>query len=804
MRQLVPAVIALGVSLVALVPAPAADPAKADDLVEKVRSAIQKGQRFLREQQALKDGSWEDGSPISRVFPGGRTALALLALLETGVPVKDPAVQKGLAYLRTVRPARTYVVALQTMVLSRVMGKGDRELVKRNVAWLLKSRLKDGWTYNYSEERATAVKGDNSNTQYALLGLHAALEAGVPVDRKALDELQKFYVKTQIKGGDNAGAWVYRPNDKLDPKYNWPCMTMTTAGLCGLIITGMDLHTSQEKLDDATGVAENCGQYRDNKHVRAALSWIGNHFRPLTKEDYAGFAPPFYCLYGIERAGRLSGERHFGGQDWYRVGARFLVNTQDKERGSWQGTGEEAKNDKWPIVATSFALMFLGKGQAPVLITKFAWGSSRNEGWNNKHNELRHLVEYASRDLFQGTPLTWNIFDVRTQEAASNEAMRKLASGLLESPIVFLNGHDLSSMTYRDKAILKEYLDNGGFLFVEACCGNETFDKQFRKLLTATDPLLFPDDELKPLPPEHPLWNASGKPSSPRDFPLLGIVKGCKTVLVYSPKPISGYWEANALRSERGRKAFRLGANVIAYATGMELPDPRGRSIEIAAVPKDFKAKEGQVRAAQLRYSRENWQPAPRAFRNLIDAAKKAGAKVPLEVKPLRLSDESLKEDHRFLFYMHGRQSFKIVKKDWDGVYLNLKTGSTLLADACCGSKEFDESFRKLMEQMWEVEKLKLEPILPNDPLFSKELNGEAIVTVRRRSEGPGGKGIMPFRKVAPALEGIKYNGRWVVIYSRYDLGCALERHKAIDCLGHDFASALRLGKAALLYAMKE
>ncbi|HTU91400.1 MAG TPA: DUF4159 domain-containing protein, partial [Gemmataceae bacterium] len=59
------------------------------------------------------------------------------------------------------------------------------------------------------------------------------------------------------------------------------------------------------------------------------------------------------------------------------------------------------------------------------------------------------------------------------------------------------------------------------------------------------------------------------------------------------------------------------------------------------------------------------------------------------------------------------------------------------------------------------------------------------------------------YRELAPALEGIKYNGRWVVIYSKYDLGCALERHKSSDCLGHDYDSAVRLGRAAVLYALK-
>jgi len=56
---------------------------------------------------------------------------------------------------------------------------------------------------------------------------------------------------------------------------------------------------------------------------------------------------------------------------------------------------------------------------------------------------------------------------------------------------------------------------------------------------------------------------------------------------------------------------------------------------------------------------------------------------------------------------------------------------------------------------------------------------------------------------VAPYLEGIKIDGRWAVIYSKYDIGCALEKHQSSDCLGHDHASALRLASAAVLYAMQ-
>jgi hypothetical protein len=54
--------------------------------------------------------------------------------------------------------------------------------------------------------------------------------------------------------------------------------------------------------------------------------------------------------------------------------------------------------------------------------------------------------------------------------------------------------------------------------------------------------------------------------------------------------------------------------------------------------------------------------------------------------------------------------------------------------------------------------------------------------------------------KMDPHLEGIQIDGRWVVLYSKYDLGCALERNTSADCVGYDHASALRIATAAVLY----
>src|SRR5262245_61151655 len=83
-------------------------------LVDRVREAIDRGVRYLREEQR-PDGSWEvDAACMAN--PGGWSSLTMLALLNAGVSPEDPAVANGLRYLRTLKPARTYVVGLQTMV----------------------------------------------------------------------------------------------------------------------------------------------------------------------------------------------------------------------------------------------------------------------------------------------------------------------------------------------------------------------------------------------------------------------------------------------------------------------------------------------------------------------------------------------------------------------------------------------------------------------------------------------------------------------------------------------------------------
>jgi hypothetical protein len=276
---------------------------------------------------------------------------------------------------------------------------------------------------------------------------------------------------------------------------------------------------------------------------------------------------PLYCLHALAQVGRLTGYRYFGEHDWYQAGARYLLSTQ-KADGSWQSSG---RFEQSAVISTAFALLFLAEGQKPVLVVKLAYGKADSTDWNNKRSDVRNLVSFTSRELFKGQPLAWQVCDIRGRPEVDDKTRRRLAAKLRAAAVVFVSGH-VGAPDGNEEALLKEYLDQGGFVLAEACCGDQRFDKDFRSLIKR----LFPDAPLKPLRPDHPLWRAAGKcQMSPKDFPLEGIEKDGRVVVVYSPKPLANAWAGNERDKPRGREAFRAGAAVLAYATGLK--PPRGR-----------------------------------------------------------------------------------------------------------------------------------------------------------------------------------------------------------------------------------
>jgi hypothetical protein len=231
------------------------------------------------------------------------------------------------------------------------------------------------------------------------------------------------------------------------------------------------------------------------------------------------------------------------------------------------------------------------------------------------------------------------------------------------------------------------------------------------------------------------------------------------------------------------------------------MPKPRLTKVEVADDKEERRVPRGFLKVAQVHHEGD-WQPAPRAMPNLMRHLRaEHKLDVTLQTEDIRLNSPDLFQ-YKFL-YMHGRRAFEVDANDVENLRGNLKTGGLLFADACCGKAEFDRAFRAFAAKLFPD--AKLEPIPVTDALYGGEVNGAPVLGVRVRRERPDGQGAeAEFRDAPPFLEGVKLNGRWVVIYSKYDIGCALEKHASSDCKGHDHASALRLGVAAVLYALKK
>ena len=98
---------------------------------------------------------------------------------------------------------------------------------------------------------------------------------------------------------------------------------MTCAGISGLVITG--LHRDQGREVLVSDAIQHCGEGRGMVELKRATAWLSDHFF-VGQNLGTGPRGKYYYLHGLERAGRLTGQRFFGNHDWYREGAEELVD----------------------------------------------------------------------------------------------------------------------------------------------------------------------------------------------------------------------------------------------------------------------------------------------------------------------------------------------------------------------------------------------------------------------------------------------------------------------------------------------
>ena len=180
--------------------------------------------------------------------------------------------------------------------------------------------------------------GDNSNTQYALLGLRACLDAGIAIPADVLPLAEGWWIKDQ-KGANDVkkdGGWGYsfggRPGLRAAPSGAMVAGGISSIAICCAYTNRpWKAHPSLVK-----GVAWLINNYAIDKH-------------PDNQDDKRKWL--YYFLYSLERAGVLSSLEKFGPHEWYPEGAQYILSNQ-KPDGSWA-------DDFDPVAETCFAILFL-------------------------------------------------------------------------------------------------------------------------------------------------------------------------------------------------------------------------------------------------------------------------------------------------------------------------------------------------------------------------------------------------------------------------------------------------------------
>ena len=767
--------------IVAVLLALVATPVRGDVSADQVRRSIRGGIGYLKKDQKV-NGSWTDHPG----YPGGVTALCTLAMINAGVPVSDPAVQRALKYVRSLgKPRMVYSTSLITMFLCAAEPDKDATLIRLNVDWLEKIQIKTGpyrGSWAYSERNIT---GDNSNSQFALLALHEAERAGVKVKESTWHSARDYWLSMRKEDG----SWGYV---KGEPSTG----SMTCAGIASLLITSGKVHQGDAKVQG--GTVQCCGAQSNDEPLRQALDWLGAKFSvERNPNPYSGLRANldqrhlYYYLYGVERVGRLSGNRFIGLHDWFRAGAEFLVGAQDKLSGFWRGDYHSEQN---ALVATSFALLFLAKGRRPILISQLKHG--RGDGWNPHRSSVKNLTHRMEQRWRRD--LTWQTIDARTATV----------DDLLETPVLFISGRDSLELSSDQKNNLREYINQGGFIFAEACCGGVGFDRSFRALMKE----LFKDSSMQLLPPEHPVWYAEEKVDSDYLRPLYGIDACCRTSIIYCPQDLSCFWELNCDGRDSAYSAkvqaeieacIRIGENVVTYATNRELKNKLDRPQFTLNRSAPKQPERGVLYIPKLMYA-GGGDEAPNALPNLLNAFReKAQMRVGVENRKVFATDPLLFTYP--LLFMHGRRAFRFTAAERSALALFVERGGVIVADSICASPEFSTAFRREFSAIFPTHKLARIPT--RHPLFTRDFGGYDLnqVTLRDPQMRAGDDPLTAhLKKTSPLLEGLQIDDRISVVFSPYDISCALENGSSLQCKGYVKDDAARLSINIILFALQQ
>jgi hypothetical protein len=452
-----------------------------------------------------------------------------------------------------------------------------------------------------------------------------------------------------------------------------------------------------------------------------------------------------------------SGYKHLGQVNWYQDGSDYLIQSQNKD-GKWGS-----------VINTSFALLFLSRGRAPVIMNKLQYtigqGTKTEPGnWNQRPRDVSNLAKFVADQAER--PLNWQIVNFTAP-----------VEDLHDAPILYIAGNQPINFTAEQKQKIKQYIEEGGLLLAHADGGAKPFAESIRKLGTE----LF-KSEFRPLPATHVILtdeqfvatNWKRKPN------ILGLSNGVRELILLIPDgDPARYWQSYDIGG-RG-EVFELVANIFQYAVDKQNARNKGETYVVRPDPKVTPTQ--TIKLARLEYG-GNWNPEPGGWRRLA-AVLHNTQRTTLNVESVPLLN--LADTDATIAHLTGTNAVTFDSEERLQLKGFVQGGGMLIVDAAGGSTAFAQSIEREFESIFGDEAKALKEPLPADhPIYKKPLNVDITYRAyaKRNVSGDlrGGRIRMMQRKGKPA-----------VIYSPDDLSNGLVGAAVDGVLGYEPQTATAL-----------
>jgi hypothetical protein len=710
-----------------------------------VKKAILRAAEYLWKQQG-EDGSWP-GHGNGR-YPTGPGAMAIYALLESGVNPQDPRMKKALAWLERTPEKMVYCLGMRANaweVANRTTDDKYIEILKSDIRRVIESTA-DG-SFHYETGGSPKHGGDNSTSQFGLLAMWAGSLNDVGIRTGVWTKCMNHWIRTQSP----EGGWDYKGIG------NKP--TMTAAGIASMYVCVDNLY--------AQTFVKKRARAKDFKAlmvIQKAVNRIDSTFK-----NAQGGGHGYYYMYGVERVGLACGYKYLNGKDWYKNGATHLLGAQ-KGDGSW---GE--------VYSTSFAMLFLIRGQHPVLFNKLI----HKGDWNNRPRDLASLTRWMSK-TFEKT-LNWQIVDLKMPIHDWHDA-----------PILVITGSEDPKFTDADIAKFKKFVQQGGTILsvTESTFGGSAFKDAMGKAYEQ----MFPDYKLTALPKSHALYTPKVYYKvSPASLKFQVVSNGVRPLVIHTDQDMVARWQAGVATTTEGATHFRGATNIARYVAG-QLYNLRHRGVSHWPRDRGGQTKK-TIRIARVKYT-GNWNPEPMADKALaIKMKNRAGVK--LEVgEPVSLTD--LPSSGVKLALMTGTDAVAFSSSETAALKSFVEGGGSLLIDVAGGSgslsgvKPFSRSIRDMVKKEFPGRRRRssLRQMAFGAPLYGME--GYTIKTVNFRQHTR-----LKITEKTPQLYSAVVGGRSAIMFSEMDLTAGLVGYPSLVVDGYTPDSAFDIVRNVILFTNK-